>query len=285
MDTTSFPAYPPAEFLPGTRIEVRSPDLVRGRLRFALFDFDGTISLIREGWQQVMIPMMVELLQQTGTDESAEQLEAIVSEFVTRLTGKQTIYQMIALADEIKLRGVEPQEPLVYKNMYLDLLWERICHRVEGLQRGEIDPEAMLVPGARHMLQRLADAGITMYLASGTDHRFVVSEAQALKVDHFFGEYIYGAQDNYQDFSKKMVIDRIIAENKLHGPEFCAFGDGFVEVEDAKDAGGLAVGVATNEETREGINEWKRNRLIQAGADLIIGDFAEADKLLDYLGV
>ncbi|MCE5239151.1 HAD hydrolase-like protein [bacterium] len=285
MDTTSFPAYPPAEFLPGTHIEVRSPDLVRGRLRFALFDFDGTISLIREGWQQVMIPMMVELLQQTGTDESAEQLEAIVSEFVTRLTGKQTIYQMIALADEIKLRGLEPEEPLVYKNMYLDLLWERICHRVEGLQRGEIDPEAMLVPGARHMLQRLADAGITMYLASGTDHRFVVSEAQALKVDHFFGEYIYGAQDNYQNFSKKMVIDRIIAENSLHGPEFCAFGDGFVEVEDAKDSGGLAVGVATNEETREGINEWKRNRLIQAGADLIIGDFAEADKLLDYLGV
>ena len=44
-------------------------------------------------------------------------------------------------------------------------------------------------------------------------------------------------------------------------------------------------GVATNEETREGINEWKRNRLIQAGADIIVGDFREADKLLEILGI
>ena len=285
MDTTSFPTYPPAEFLPGTGIEVRNPDVGGSRLRFALFDFDGTISLIREGWQQVMIPMMVELLVETGTNESADQLEATVSEFVTRLTGKQTIYQMIALAEAIRERGREPEEPLVYKNMYLDLLWERIEHRVAGLEAGELDPDELMVPGARHMLQRLAAAGVTMYLASGTDHRYVVSEAQALKVDHFFGEYIYGAQDNYQGFSKKMVIERIIKENALHGPEFCAFGDGFVEVEDAKQAGGMAVGVATNEETREGVNEWKRNRLIQAGADVIVGDFAEADRLLAVLGV
>jgi phosphoglycolate phosphatase-like HAD superfamily hydrolase len=232
-----------------------------------------------------MFPMMVELLQETGTSEPPAALEAVVSEFVTRLTGKQTIYQMIAFADELRHRGVEPAEPLVYKNMYLDRLWERIAHRVDGLQAGKLDPEAFLVPGSRRLLQRLAEAGVTLYLASGTDHRFVVSEAQALQVDHFFGEHIYGALDNYQDFSKKMVIDRIIAENDLHGPEFCAFGDGFVEIEDSKQAGGLTVGVATNEDTCAGVNDWKRNRLIQAGADVIVGDFAEADELLRWLGV
>ena len=77
----------------------------RGRMQFALFDFDGTISLIREGWQQVMIPMMVELLSATGTEETAGELEGIVSEYVTRLTGKQTIYQMIELAEQIRRRG------------------------------------------------------------------------------------------------------------------------------------------------------------------------------------
>ena len=35
----------------------------------------------------------------------------------------------------------------------------------------------------------------------------------------------------------------------------------------------------------QGVNAWKRNRLIQAGADLIIPDFHEAGKLLDWLGV
>ena len=39
-----------------------------------VFDFDGTLSLIREGWPEIMVPMMVEVLQQTGTDESPEQL-------------------------------------------------------------------------------------------------------------------------------------------------------------------------------------------------------------------
>ena len=41
-------------------IEVLRPDLRRGRFRSVLFDFDGTLSLIREGWPQVMIPMMID---------------------------------------------------------------------------------------------------------------------------------------------------------------------------------------------------------------------------------
>lgn len=285
MDTSTFQTYERARFVSGADIEIRNPNLLRGRIRFCLFDFDGTLSLIREGWQDVMVPMMVDLLAATGTGESREQLTAVVAEFVTRLTGKQTIYQMIELAEQIRRRGGEPQEPLVYKNRYLDLLWERIEHRVAGLRDGSLAPDDWLVPGSRVLLQRLAEAGITMYLASGTDHRFVVSEAQALQVDHFFGERIYGALDNYKDFSKKLVIDRIIADNNLHGPEFCAFGDGYVEIEDSRQAGGIAVGVASDEENRQGVNEWKRNRLIQAGADLIVADFREAETLLDYLGI
>jgi hypothetical protein len=67
-----------------------------------------------------------------------------------------------------------------------------------------------------------------------------------------------------------MVIERIIREHHLHGSEFVAFGDGFVEIEDAKAVGGIAVGVASNEATRSGVNTRKRTRLIQAGADIII---------------
>src|SRR5262249_41863492 len=57
-------------------IEVLRPDLPRGRFRSVLFDFDGTLSLIREGWPRVMIPMMVDELRQTPTAESDEQLTA-----------------------------------------------------------------------------------------------------------------------------------------------------------------------------------------------------------------
>lgn len=50
--------------------EVIRPDLQHGRFRAAVFDFDGTLSLIREDWPEAMIPMMVELLHQTGSTES-----------------------------------------------------------------------------------------------------------------------------------------------------------------------------------------------------------------------
>jgi phosphoglycolate phosphatase len=80
-----------------------------------------------------------------------------------------------------------------------------------------------------------------------------------------------------------MVIERILNENHLSGPEFVTFGDGYVEIEDTKGAGGVAVGVASDEVNRQGINEWKRGRLIEAGADLIIPDFRQHERLLAYL--
>src|SRR5919199_2759722 len=102
-------------------IEVLRPDLPRGSFRSVLFDFDGTLSLIRAGWPQVMIPMMVGVLRQTGTAETEAELTAAVEEFVMRLNGRQTIYQMIELAEEVRRRGGEPEEPLAYKRRYHEL--------------------------------------------------------------------------------------------------------------------------------------------------------------------
>ncbi|MCX7671641.1 MAG: HAD family hydrolase [Anaerolineae bacterium] len=263
-------------------IEIIHPDIVRGRIRHALFDFDGTLSLIREGWQGVMIPLMVEWLLETPNHESEAELTALVTDFVTRLTGKQTIYQMIQLAEEVAKRGGTPLDPLAYKYIYLDRLWARICHRVEALKAGRVPPDEMMVPGGRAMLQALVSRGVRCYLASGTDEPYVLDEAAALGISAYFVG-IYGARDDYKSFSKKILIDRIIAENHLSGPEFVAFGDGFVEIEDAKRVGGIAVGVASDEVRRTGIDEWKRNRLIQAGADLIVPDFREYEELVRYL--
>src|ERR1700732_2542758 len=107
-------------------IEVLRPDLPRGRFRSVLFDFDGTLSLIREGWPQVMIPLMVSVLRETGTAESDAELTAAVEEFVMRLNGRQTIYQMIQLADEVRRRGGAPLAALVYQHLYHDPLMRRI---------------------------------------------------------------------------------------------------------------------------------------------------------------
>jgi len=279
---TEVAEHPPGEFLPHSSIEIINPGIERGHVKHALFDFDGTISLIREGWQQVMVPMMVAILAELETGETRQQLTALTTEFVDRLTGKQTIYQMIQLAEEVRKRGGEPLDPVAYKYQYLDLLWERIEHRVAGLREGTINPEEMRVPGSLAVLESLKQRGVKMYLASGTDRPYVIDEAQVLGVTPYF-EGIYGALDDYENFSKAMVIEMIIEENELHGPELVGFGDGYVEIQNAKGVGGIAVGAATDEGHRQGVNQWKRNRLITAGADLIVPDFREHDRLVAYL--
>ncbi len=122
-------------FLDDTTVEVVREVRLASPPKFAVFDFDGTLSLVREGWPEVMLPMMVDELVATGTKESPESLGKIVRDFINELTGKQTIYQMIRLAEEVAKRGGHPHEPIVYKHRYHDLLMQRIASRRDALLR------------------------------------------------------------------------------------------------------------------------------------------------------
>ena len=264
-------------------IEVINSNLPRGRFRSALFDFDGTLSLIREGWQGVMIPMIVGALLETPRHESQERIEEIVTDFVAELTGEQTIYQMMRLAEEVERRGGEARDPAEYKRDYLARLWDRIEGRVEALGGGSAAPEEFLVAGAREVLESLKERGVELYLASGTDQDDVVREVGALGLTRYFEERIFGARERYWELSKEKLIAQIVGEHGTDGAELVTFGDGYVEIEQTKRVGGVAVGVASDEARREGVDEWKRERLIRAGADVIVPDFREHRKLVSYL--
>src|SRR5438445_2207250 len=151
----------------GPEIEVLHADMPRGRFRSALFDFDGTLSLIREGWPQVMVPMMVEVLLQTGTTETEAELHRLVEAFVMRLTGRQTIYQMIHLAEEVRKRGGQPLDPVAYKHRYHELLMRRIQGRIADLEARRATPDQWTVPGSHALLDGLRRRGVVLYLASG----------------------------------------------------------------------------------------------------------------------
>ena len=270
-------------FLDNTAIEIHR-EIQTGNIHHVVFDFDGTISLIRDGWQNVMVPMMVELLQtETHTTETPEQLESLVVEFVDRLTGKQTIYQMIQLGEEIEKRGGTPQKPLVYKDEYNRRLLPIVEARIAGLAAETLPADPLRVPMSLEFLQTLREMGISCYLASGTDVEFVKNEALLLGVAPYFDGGIFGALREYQKFSKAMVLQKIITDFKLSGSELLIIGDGYVEIENAKAVGAIAVGVASVEDNMYNMNADKRERLIRAGADIIIPDFREGAQLLDYL--
>jgi phosphoglycolate phosphatase-like HAD superfamily hydrolase len=256
----------------------------RAGISHVLFDFDGTLSLIRQGWPEVMVPMFVEMLPRRP-GESQEELRRLAFEDIMRLTGKQTIYQMIQLAERIRERGAVPREPLWYKHEYLRRLEGRIRHRIEGLQSGRLRPDDLLVHAARPLLEELKARGLPLYLASGTDEPFVKQEAALLELTPYFGPHVYGALDEYKRFSKKMVIERILTENRIAGEQLLAFGDGYVEIQNTKEAGGLAVAVASDEANNGSgrMDEWKRRRLLGVGADVVIPDFRDAIPLLNCI--
>ena len=266
-----------------SNIEFLNVNANASRAKVVLFDFDGTISLIRAGWVEVMAPMMVESLLDLKTGESEADLRAIVEEFVGRLTGRQTIYQMIEFAEHIEKRGGRPLDPVEYKHIYLERLGEKIKDRIAGLESGSIVPDEIIVPGGRQLLDSLRERGFKMYLASGTDQEYMRAEARLLQVDSYFDGGCFGALDDYKSFSKKILIERIIRESEFAGPEFLGFGDGFVEIENVKEVGGVAVGVATDEPLCLQVDPVKRERLASVGADWIVPNFNDHDALMRAL--
>jgi len=256
----------------------------RPGISHVLFDFDGTLSLIRQGWPEVMVPTFTEVLPALPGETLADR-GRLAFEDIMRLNGKQTIYQMMQLAERIQERGGEAKEPLWYKHEYLRRLELRIKDRVDGLRQGTIKADDLFVHGARRLLENLKERGLPVYLASGTDEIFVKQEAELLGLTPYFGRRIYGAQDDYKTFSKKMVIERIIRENGIRGEQLLSFGDGYVEIENTKEAGGLAVAVASDEANNGSgqMDEWKRERLSGVGADVVIPDFRDAAPLLELI--
>jgi phosphoglycolate phosphatase-like HAD superfamily hydrolase len=254
-------------------VETIHPGAAAPDARAVIFDFDGTLSLIRTGWMNVMIPMMIEVLAELNTGESEEQLRAVIEDFVWRLTGKETLFQMIELAEQVRHRGGVPLDPLVYKRRYLDRLSAVIADRLHDLRTGACPPDQYLVPGSRALLESLKERGLSLYLASGTDEVYMKEEADLLDVSRYFDGGVYGALDDPEAFSKRMLVQRIIRMPGFHGSQLIAFGDGYVEIEEVKVAGGVTVGVATDEPECRTADPWKRQRLIGVGADYIVPNY------------
>jgi phosphoglycolate phosphatase len=264
--------------------EIINPDRLRGPFRCAVFDFDGTLSLLRGDWQGLIVPMMVEAMAATGTGESAAELTAIVEEFVTRLTGQPTMQQMLALCDELEKRCGPRLDPQGYLDLYLEFLISRTEARIGEIRAGRKVVADFLVPGSLPLLKELHGSGMLLVMASGTELGDIRRESNVLGIDHFFGSHIHGPVNNDASFSKERVLRSLTAERGLRGNEMVAFGDGPAEILAVKAVGGLAIGVCSDEIHRDGrVNRLKRDHLLRAGADVLIADYRDLDAVLSLI--
>lgn len=283
-----------ANYLPDTEIEIINQWKEKPQIRHAIFDHDGTISTLREGWELIMEPMMIKAIlgdNYRDADESLYQKVKIrVAEFIDKTTGIQTLVQMKGLIELIREFGCMPEDKILdefgYKQIYNDELLIMVNVRAEKFKRGELSLEDLTLKNAVPFLQKLHDAGIKLYLASGTDEVDVKNEARALGYDHLFEGRIFGAVGDIKKEAKKIVLDRIL--NSIGESAFgtiATFGDGPVEMRETNKRGGISIGIASNELRRYGLNENKRARLIKAGADIIVPDFSQLPQLLSLLNI
>lgn len=283
-----------ANYLPQTEIEIVNLWKEKLQLEHAIFDHDGTISTLREGWELIMGPMMVKAVlgkkYQDADEALYQKVVSRVNDYIDKTTGIQTLVQMKGLLDIIREFGCVPEEEMLdefgYKKIYNDELLEMVKVREEKFSFGELGLEDFTMKNAVSFLQKLHDSGVKLYLASGTDEEDVKKEAEALGYAHLFEGRIYGAVGDITKEAKKMVLDRILSSiGESSFGKLITFGDGPVEMRETRKRGGLSVGIASNELKRFSLNESKRTRLIKAGADVIIPDFSQMKQLLNLLNI
>jgi len=257
----------------------------RPRIKVALFDFDGTISTLRHGWEGIMEPLMLEMI--AGGTPIDNELIIEVREYINQSVGIQTIHQMIWLAKAVKKYGRNPgasEDPWWYKAEYNKRLMDPVGKRKASISNGVKKKQSYLMKGSEEFLQALKRKGIDLYVASGTDQPDVLEEAETLGLTKYFKE-IAGAPLGEIDCSKEAVLRRLIHDNQFQGQEVVVIGDGKIEITLGREAGAVTLGLASDEEKLCGINEAKKKRLIKAGAHAIAGDFENLDEILAWLGL
>jgi phosphoglycolate phosphatase len=261
--------------------EIVNPNHEPGRLRVALFDFDGTVSLLRSGWQQIMIELINELVPRVNGEEDAD-LARVAKDLVYRTNGLPTIFQMQAITDLVRARGGAAVNAVRYKCLFLDRLNERVQPRLAAMESQTVKPEAWQVPGVSKMLKEMCVRGIRCYLSSGSDHSAVRVEIAALGLDEYFAG-VFGATADVEGSTKAALFKRLRQVQELKPNEVVTFGDGVEEIRLAKEGGGIAIGIARDETHPERVDPDQRERLLAMGADVIIGDFRVYDLLTKYL--
>ena len=258
----------------------------------AIFDHDGTISTLRQGWETVMERMMIAAIAgKRYGDLSVPEIERIrvaSLDFISATTGIQTIEQMHQLTEMIASFGyVERAQiltPVEYKAIYNTDLMKMVTARIREFEAGRLGVEDLVIKGSIEFLHYLHDRGVKLYLASGTDQGDVEREAALLGYACLFEGRIFGSVGRVDADPKKVVIADIFSSIDVPPARCVIFGDGPVEMREGRRRGLLSVGVLSDEVRRYGANMAKRSRLILGGASLLIPDFSYRSELVALLG-
>jgi beta-phosphoglucomutase-like phosphatase (HAD superfamily) len=270
--------------LPPNGICVLAKVAPRPQISHVIFDFDGTLSWLRHGWPEMMFELFRSHLPPKPDETPGDMHRMLIAEILA-LNGKPSIFQMLRLCEIVQKRGGVPPDPNKLLEEYQSRLDAAIEDRSQRIARSETSKDEFVVHGARELLEELLRRNITLIILSGTIEHRVKHEAGLLDLARYFRHHIYGSTPDHTQFSKRDVIQRILREEDISGEHLLSFGDGPVEIQFTREAGGLTVGVASNENENGSGNAdpHKWEQLFQAGADILIPDYRRWRELLPMI--
>ncbi len=270
------------------RIEIIRP-FSGQNISAVLFDFDGTISREREGWPDIMVATNAAALAQAIPSLSPKEAEEWVIQDIQTTIGIPTYSQMKRLAEHITKLGGNALPAQRYKDVYNSLL-VKMVHAKHARAREIGDVSHLRVAGIAQFLPLLAKKfPNSIYVASGTDITPIQESARFLEVEKYFTQIMgAGFSSNPEQCAKEMVITQLQQTHPLKEGQLLCFGDGVPEIEQTIRAGGIAIGVLTPENSSfESAGHFtldqKRERLIRAGAHILIEDFSNPNELMATL--
>jgi phosphoglycolate phosphatase len=265
-------------------VEIRPSFSPRPEISHVVFDFDGTLSWLRHGWPEIMRDLFEPYLPARAGEPPGKVRDLLLNEILS-LNGKASIHQMIRCAELARSRGGEAPEPETLLREYQRRLDLVIRERTQMILGGQAQRDDFVVWGARSFLEKLQERGLTLIILSGTVETRVKEEAALLDLGRYFGAHIYGGTADAAQSSKRAVMSRLLREEQITGEHLLAVGDGPVEIQVAKELGGLAVAVASDEEHNGSgkVDPHKYKQLAAAGADIMIPDYRDGGVLLERI--
>jgi phosphoglycolate phosphatase len=261
-------------------VEFSSSFSARPQISHVVFDFDGTIAWLKHGWPDILANVLLPYFP----NGSHETLRTLRSEILA-LNGKPPIFQIRRCLEMAPQSGNKLPEAEQLMKQYAVKLSDAIKERVAAIRRGEVSRECFLVHGTSSLLNQLRERELTLIILSGTEQKWVHEEAELLGLKPYFGHHIYGSTSDLIASSKEAVISRLLREENIAGEHLLSFGDGPVEIQVTKKVGGLAVGVASDENVNGSgkMDPQKQVLLKDAGADVLIPDYRDASVLIECL--
>ncbi|MDC0144536.1 HAD family hydrolase [Verrucomicrobia bacterium] len=264
----------PIELLPGFTPRPRATHVV--------FDFDGTLSWLRHGWTEVA-QSVIGARFPLREGETAADIRAHLFREMFRFNGRPTPLFTNEMAAQIRQRGGQADANELLES-FLQPLNANAQERYAQLRNGTATTDDFIVHGGRALLELLTARGLHIIILSGNPHDQITAEAEMLGLTGFCNGHVYGHTDA-NNFTKQAVIEKLMAEESFTGEEFIMFGDGAAEIEAARNLGGLAIAVCSDENKNGSgrVDENKRAVLLETGANAVIADYRDSNTLLNLV--